>query len=122
MNNLSVIHKQIEDDLISIARLVLHCDVLKTKQSLFEQGLTSVGALEIRDRIEKKLDISLMTSVIFDYPTIDSLSAYVTKVIRSGGARVVPELQPETTTISSNGHYELSDEMVREILKRGFGV
>jgi acyl carrier protein len=122
VNNSSVNHMQVEKALISIAKLVLHSDVLKTKQSLFEQGLTSVAALEIRDRIESKFCISLRSSTMFDYPTIESLSAYVTKVIKSGSVIVEPEPQPETTAISSNGNYELSDEMVRDILKREFGV
>jgi acyl transferase domain-containing protein len=40
---------------------------------LFEQGLTSLGAVELRRRLGKRVGAVLATTVLFEYPTLDQL-------------------------------------------------
>lgn len=81
-----VYHAQIEQELIAITKAVLHKEVLKPKQNLFEQGLTSVGVLEIRSRLEKRFQISLQSSTLFDYPIVAALTTCIIERLCSRAA------------------------------------
>lgn len=117
-----VYHAQIEQELIAITKAVLHKDVLKPKQNLFEQGLTSVGVLEIRSRLEKRFQISLQSSTMFDYPTLAALTTCIIERLCSRAA------QPPSAAVVTAGSASLSnintldDAVVREILRKKFGV
>ena len=110
-----IYRSKIDQELCAIAKAVLHKDALKPKQSLFEQGLTPVGALEARTRLESRFELSLQSSVLFDYPTLASLGAFVEERLRS--ARPKPATAP---AVLPSGVQALDDAMVHEILKRTF--
>lgn len=116
MIRLPVNRAQIKQELIAIAKAVLHKDTLKPRQSLFEQGLTSVGALDIRARLENRFQIPLLSSTLFDYPTLAALETFLTEHFQSRGAKLAAA--PPT----SPGSSALGDAMVREILRKKFGV
>ncbi|MGC0151094.1 acyl carrier protein [Chromobacterium vaccinii] len=110
----SITRVQLEQELHAIARAVLHKGALQSKQSLFEQGLTSVGALEIRGRLESRFQIRLQSSVLFDYPTLAAFAAFLLERLQSESARPAAVRPPDGPL--------MGDALVREILKKEFGV
>lgn len=110
----SITRAQLEQELHAIARAVLHKGALQPKQSLFEQGLTSVGALEIRGRLERRFQIRLQSSTLFDYPTLAALASFLLERLQSESAR------PAAVRLQDSP--VLGDALVREILKKKFGI
>lgn len=53
-----------------------HADI-PAEASFFELGLTSLGAVEIKYELEKTLKISLDSTVIFNFPTINKLLQFL---------------------------------------------
>ncbi|GLI63381.1 hypothetical protein VaNZ11_006293, partial [Volvox africanus] len=49
---------------------------------LMSSGLDSLGAVELRNALEGRLQVSLPSTLVFDYPTIDAISALVASSIR----------------------------------------
>jgi acyl carrier protein len=119
VNPTSADRKVLERELLSIARVVMHKDVIDTNQSLFEQGLTSVGALDIRSQIEKRLGVSLVSNLVFDYPTVSALGHFLADREQS-----VSEMAVGSVSIDGAGSRKslIEEEAIREILKRNFGV
>ncbi|ALL67690.1 Phosphopantetheine attachment site [Paraburkholderia caribensis MBA4] len=106
----------IEQELIAIAKSVMHKNTVEMKSSLFEQGLTSLGALEIRTRLESRFQISLRSSIVFDYPTLTDLTTFTTGVLgETDAASAVPGAP-------SDDKHTLEEALVRDILKKRFGV
>ena len=48
-------------------------DPIPPRQPLFDLGLDSILALELRDRLEQELGIGLKPTVLFTYPTLETL-------------------------------------------------
>jgi acyl carrier protein len=106
----------VEQELIAIVKSVMHEDVLKTKSSLFEQGLTSFSAVEICMRIESRFQIRLRTSTIFDYPTLEALTAFTLNLLDSGDSASTGSVAVATEKRADE------EALVREILRKKFGV
>ena len=45
---------------------------------LMAAGLDSLGMVEVRNALEARLGLQLPTTLVFDYPTVDAISAFVT--------------------------------------------
>ncbi len=56
---------------------------LNLQQGLFEAGLNSLGTVELVNRLQNSLGKPLSPSLIFDYPTIESLSDYLAREVLS---------------------------------------
>ena len=54
---------------------------LERRQSLFDLGLDSLMTVELKNRIESSLQISLSSTLLFDYPTLEALVEYLADVI-----------------------------------------
>jgi len=57
---------------------ILECepDELDARErTLFEQGMTSLGVVELRDRIVAELGLELSTTTLFEFPRIEALAA-----------------------------------------------
>ncbi|GGS14116.1 hypothetical protein GCM10010269_61780 [Streptomyces humidus] len=62
-------------------------EVLPLRVSYFELGLTSLGAVDTRRRLERELGRTLDAAFLFNHPTVGDLVDFLT-------ADVVPELFP----------------------------
>ena len=62
------------------ASLVGHA--LEPHQPLMEAGLDSLGAVELRTSLAERFNLDLPATLIFDYPTLASLSVFVNQQIQ----------------------------------------
>ncbi|NES68940.1 MAG: SDR family oxidoreductase, partial [Okeania sp. SIO2D1] len=49
------------------------------RQPLFDLGLDSLMAVELKNRLESSLETSLRSTLLFDYPTVETLVEYLAK-------------------------------------------
>jgi polyketide synthase PksN len=62
-----------------------------------EYGLDSIGCVELVNAINKEFDTGFKTVIIYDYPTVDKLAAYLTAVLKpEGGAGAESAASPVT--------------------------
>ncbi|PSB05399.1 hypothetical protein C7B62_25245, partial [Pleurocapsa sp. CCALA 161] len=54
---------------------------IKLRQSLFELGIDSLMAVELKNRLESSLGIFLSSTLLFDYPTLEGLVNYLIEKI-----------------------------------------
>ncbi len=64
---------------------------------LMEQGFDSLMAVEFRNILGKQLDLALPVTVLFNYPTIDEIVAYIAGKIFKGQELVDLHVQEETS-------------------------
>ncbi|WP_405163550.1 AMP-binding protein [Nocardia sp. NBC_01499] len=55
--------------------------VLGAKTGFLELGIDSVAAVEIRNRVQAELGVSLPIGLLFDHPTIDALASHLSGVL-----------------------------------------
>lgn len=53
-------------------------DQLGYRQRLFDLGLDSLMALDVKNRLEAELGVSLRSTLLFDYPTVEALVNHLT--------------------------------------------
>jgi len=83
-------------------------DALEVNRGFFQMGMDSLTSVELRRRIQKSLGCSLPSTVIFKYPTLESLTEYL--------ATEVLKLNPSVKNISEsedNQADKLSEEVSR---------
>jgi acyl carrier protein/uncharacterized protein YkvS len=77
---------------------------------LMELGLDSLGATQLVRTLSKKFGLKLPITLIFDYPTINTLAAYLSSMLGSSGIvvpsetpRYVKRSSPESTNVAIVG-------------------
>ena len=55
-------------------------------RGLFEMGMDSLMAVELKSRLEKDTGLSLPSTLTFNYPTINDLAGYLTEQTLPSGA------------------------------------
>jgi acyl carrier protein len=84
-------------------------------QGFANLGLNSLGAIELRRRMQQGLDCGLPSTVAFDYPTVESLVTYlIDEVIRLDFQPVAPP--PNAVSIPDDRLAELSGEDIATLL------
>jgi malonyl CoA-acyl carrier protein transacylase len=66
---------------------------LEPQQGFLDLGMDSLMAVELKNRLESTLNCSLPTTLVFDYPTIETLVDYLLK-------EAIPSLREATPTVS----------------------
>jgi aryl carrier-like protein len=68
-----------------IAALKLRTETpIDARQPLFDVGLDSIMALELKDRLERVLGVPLSATLLFVRPTLDALAEYIlTDIVRA---------------------------------------
>ncbi|WP_338778165.1 acyl carrier protein [Streptomyces sp. DG1A-41] len=88
-------------------------DVLPLQVSYFELGLTSLGAVDTRRRLERELGRTLDSAFLFNHPTVGQLVEFLTTDVVpelfDGATPVVPE-PPKDAGVSTK-------DLVNDILK-----
>lgn len=63
---------------------------IEKRQRLFDMGLESLTALDLKARLEKSLGTSLRSTLIFDYPTLEALSDHLGREVLKLDAAPLP--------------------------------
>ncbi len=56
-------------------------DKIKARERLFDAGMDSLMAVELRNRLSAELEKPLPATLVFDYPTIEALSDYLCREV-----------------------------------------
>ena len=96
------------------ASLALEPSQVGLKDSLLELGIDSVKAVEFKFLLESKLDQQISSSLLFDYPTLESLAGFLLELICQ------PQKEPDspaeqTQTAAGFSQDELARLLAREI-------
>ena len=73
VDNKAAVQEQVAD----AVRSILGTEVSRT-EPLMAAGLDSLGAVELKNALEGRLGLQLPGTLVFDYPTVDALSDFVT--------------------------------------------
>ncbi|MHC5722586.1 MAG: acyl carrier protein, partial [Nostoc sp.] len=64
------------------------------EQGFLEMGIDSLLSIELKNRLEKGLEVSLAASLIFDFPNITRLVDYLVEQVFGWGVSGVVEADP----------------------------
>jgi NADPH:quinone reductase-like Zn-dependent oxidoreductase/acyl carrier protein len=84
-------------------------------QGFFDIGMDSLMAIELRNRLEISLGVSVSSTVIFEYPTIKDLARYIAEEVLPSAlpeARTAKEVQPSPVDTSKE---EVEVSIVKEL-------
>ena len=90
--------------------------VIPQQTSFLDLGLNSLMVIEFKNRLENDLGCTLSASIIFDYPNIFSLSAYLRAEILAGDLDF--EIKTDAPTESLNPYDSLSEEELAILLNQ----
>ncbi len=106
-NRLKLINDYVRTHIAKVMRLKSPEDI-GSRQRLFDSGLDSLMAVEIKNYLELDIGLSLRSTLIFDYPTVEDLVNYLAEEIFSLPDASLPEARPEARSDSDDDHEDLS--------------
>ncbi|MDP5336970.1 MAG: SDR family NAD(P)-dependent oxidoreductase [Nodularia sp. (in: cyanobacteria)] len=99
--------------------------VLKLRQGLFDMGMDSLMAVELKNRLQKNFKKVLPATLLFDYPSVEALTAYISQEVMGWfpekspvGTVSINEQQlidPELTELETVSEDELSSLLTDEM-------
>jgi NAD(P)-dependent dehydrogenase (short-subunit alcohol dehydrogenase family)/acyl carrier protein len=97
--------------------------VIEPRQKLFELGLDSIMAIEMKTRLERSLGRSFSATLLFLYPTVESLADHLLKEVIGpvGDGRLQPASMPafkpadEPVTVGALSEEQMVELLLREI-------
>ncbi len=103
-----------------IAALKLRTDEpIDGRQRLFDIGLDSIMALELKDRLERALGVTLSATLLFVRPTLDALSDFIlTEIISRGAAPAAAPPSLVDAVPSEPASPSMSEEHLTRLLLR----
>jgi acyl carrier protein len=115
-------HTIVEKFVRQIAQQVLGIDQsLDANKSLMEQGLDSLQAVEMRNRLGKGLETTLSVSLLFNYPSINKLVGYLEqKVIKLEAVEKVQK-HGEADHLNDLSDRELEDLINQKLTSKFLG-
>jgi acyl carrier protein len=91
-------------------------EAISPRQGLFDLGLDSILALEMKARLEASLGLPLRATLLFAYPTLDALAGYLlSEVLTLDAPRSMAAAAGEEASLSDD---ELAALIEEEIARR----
>jgi len=72
------------------------------RDRLMDLGVNSMKAVELKMEFERELELSLSTSVLFDRPTVESLTVFLLEQIDRGQGRMPGATEPAPVVASAS--------------------
>ena len=109
---------------------------IQQRQRLFDLGLDSLMAVELRNRIEQGTELALPSTLLFDYPTLEALVGYLAgellgsepaakeKAAAPAAATAAAATTPAEDELAGMSEDQLADLLARELdgtTERGAG-
>ncbi len=96
------------------------------EDKFFELGMDSLTSVELRNKLQRNLEITLPSTLAFDYPTIDKLVEYLLQQLSgspiANSPSSIPEQQEDTLEEDLEERYaliqDLSEEEVEELINQ----
>jgi acyl transferase domain-containing protein/acyl carrier protein len=97
---------------------------LKSQKGLFEMGMDSLMAIDLKNRLQKKIEKTLPSTLIFDYPTIEDLTKYIAEKVMGWTNSSIEDKkqsivnqqpQQELTDLEQLSDQEVSDLLAAEM-------
>jgi acyl carrier protein len=96
------------------AVLRLRPEQLPASKPFRSLGLDSLMGLELRNRLERALELKLSASVIWNYPTLDQLCAYLAEQLQLGTAEPARLTRPAPHSPDpTSANDDLADELLQ---------
>ncbi|MEZ4732263.1 MAG: beta-ketoacyl reductase, partial [Caldilineaceae bacterium] len=81
---------------------------------LFDIGLDSLMAVELKNRLETRLNVALPSTLLFDYPTLEVLGHYLLHDVLRMGREMAEDSQMDNETMNRGTNF-LSTQVATEI-------
>jgi acyl transferase domain-containing protein/acyl-CoA synthetase (AMP-forming)/AMP-acid ligase II len=94
--------------------------VIGARQRLFDMGLDSLGAVELRNRLAAQLGRDLRSTLLFDFPTLQALAEHIGTSVLTLAEPPAPAA-PEATSGAAGQTDHLSDEELARLLAAELG-
>jgi acyl carrier protein len=93
---------------------------LDVNQPLQSEGLDSLMALELRNKLANALGRKLPATLLFDYPTIRAMSTFIVdQLYPDANTKTLLDLQPPSVFIEGTDNLsELSDDQLSDLLRK----
>ncbi|HJR00339.1 MAG TPA: type I polyketide synthase [Methylomirabilota bacterium] len=97
---------------------VLRLDPMRidVEQGLFDMGMDSLMALDVKTRLETAVDRRLPSTVIFNYPTVTALAAYLASELLAGPLVGASSARPDDKREPSRHEPQTRDDLSEEEL------
>lgn len=87
------------------------------RERLFDLGVDSLIAVELKNRLQRKLEMTLSTTLLFDYPSIEALVAFLLEQLTpTGGITTSTQAKTQVTDIPSVAINSLSEAEAEALL------
>ncbi|MBE9216665.1 KR domain-containing protein, partial [Plectonema cf. radiosum LEGE 06105] len=89
-------------------------DEIDAEKGFFDLGMDSLTSVELKNRLQKSLKISLPSTIIFDQPTLNALLDYLIEQINLENHQVEQPVETELTELSED---EVADLLAQELME-----
>ena len=93
-------------------------DHLAPRQRLFDLGLDSLMAVDLKNRLQSGLGCTVSASLVFDYPTLESLLQHLSEEVINLEFSCVAESSAKKEIIAGGDLSEMSDDDIADLLAR----
>ncbi len=109
------IERLIRETIATVLGLASYRDVGRDK-GLFDMGLDSLMAVDVKNRLQQRLGLSLRATLAFDYPTAQAMAGYLASELL-GPVDTVSETASERVTATDEAAVEedLAAQLAREL-------
>ncbi len=90
-------------------------------RGLFDVGLDSLMAVQLRSRLATVTGTPMPTTLVFNYPSVVAVADFIAELLRGDETRLEPVLGTRESTPSPEPIHEMDDAAIRELLRAELG-